>query len=201
MGHVPWGSATVKRRQLIGGGMAMFASPAWAAPGPWRTLLDGRSLAAWDLRGDANWRLEQGAAVADKGTMGFLVSKETFGDFELRTEFWVSPEANSGVFIRCTNPFTIGVASGYECNIYDTRPDPAYATGAIVNVAKVSPMPKAGGRWNVMLIRAVGDRFWIDFNGQRTVDGARDAAFSHGRVALQYGAGVVKFRKVAVRTL
>ncbi len=29
-------------------------------------------------------------------------------------------------------------------NVYDQRPDPSYGTGAIVNIAKVSPMPKAG---------------------------------------------------------
>lgn len=39
---------------------------------------------------------------------------------------------------------------------YDKRPDPDYGTGAIVNVAKVSPMPKAGGRWNIMEITAKG---------------------------------------------
>jgi hypothetical protein len=27
-------------------------------------------------------------------------------------------------------------------NIWDTRPDPSYGTGAIVDVAKVDPMPK-----------------------------------------------------------
>jgi hypothetical protein len=36
----------------------------------------------------------------------------------------------------------------HEVNIFDRRPDPTYGTGAIVDVAKVSPMPKAGGQWN-----------------------------------------------------
>jgi hypothetical protein len=190
------------RRQVLRLGAAAAltaaATPALGKTRAWRTLLDGRRLDGWDQRGDANWRIENGAAVADRGS-GFLVSRDTFGDFDLRAEFWVSPDANSGIFIRAANPYRIGTDSGYECNIYDSRPDPSYGTGAIVNVAKVSPMPKAGGRWNVMLIRAVGDRFWIDFDGRRTVDGARDGAHSHGRVALQYGQGVVKFRKVQVR--
>lgn len=190
----------MRRRTLLGLGIAAAAAPAFAKVRPWRTILDGRTLDGWDQRGDANWTIRDGAAVADHGTAGFLVSKETFGDFELRAGFWVSPDANSGIFIRATNPLTIGTATGYECNIYDTRPDPTYGTGAIVNVAKVSPMPKVGGRWSVMEIRAVGDRFWITVNGVRTVDGAQDGAHSHGRIALQYGQGVVKFRKVQVRT-
>src|SRR4051812_22555570 len=69
----------------------------------WTVLFDGKSLDNFETIGDANWRLEDGAAVADKGN-GFLVSKATYGDYELRAEFWVGPDANSGIFIRCTDP-------------------------------------------------------------------------------------------------
>jgi hypothetical protein len=37
-------------------------------------------------------------------------------------------------------------------------------------------------------------------NGQKTVD-VRNSAFSEGRIALQYAAGVVKFRKVEIKPL
>jgi phosphoribosylpyrophosphate synthetase len=33
-------------------------------------------------------------------------------------------------------------------NIFDTRPDPSYGTGAIVYFAEVNPMPKAANKWN-----------------------------------------------------
>src|SRR5262249_25091284 len=114
------------------------------ATGGGLTLFDGTNLDHWNHIGDANWRLEDGVVVADKGS-GYLVSKESYTDFQFRVEFWVDEDANSGVFIRCTNPDKVGSDSGYEVNIYDTRPDPSYGTGAIVNVAKVEPMPKAGG--------------------------------------------------------
>jgi len=39
---------------------------------------------------------------ADLGS-GFLVSKQEYGDFQLRAEFWVDATANSGVFIRATD--------------------------------------------------------------------------------------------------
>lgn len=84
-------------------------------------------------------------------------------------------------------------------NIFDQRPDPTYGTGAIVNVAKVSPMPKAGGHWNTYEITAKGPTFTVTLNGIRTVDNAQDNKFASGRIALQYGAGVVKFRKVEIR--
>ena len=62
-------------------------------------------------------------------------------------------------------------------------------------------MPKAGGHWNVMHIHARGDAFSVTVNGRRTVDSARDTAHAGGPIALQYGAGVVKFRSVGIATL
>ena len=193
----------MQRRSVIALGLLSAGFPLAALAGSkgWRTLFDGRSLKGWTQLGDANWALKDGAAWADNGKTGFLVSDETFGDVEIRAEFWVTDDANSGIFIRCTNPLKIGTVSGYEVNIYDQRPDPTYGTGAIVGVAQVSPMPKAGGRWNVMEISAKGDRFTVSINGRRTVDNVRNADFAHGRIALQYGLGVVKFRKVQVRAI
>ena len=153
----------------------------------WVTLFDGKSLDNWNKLGDANWRLEDGAVVADKGN-GFLVSKTAYTDFQLRAEFWVDADANSGIFIRCTDPNKIGGAS-YEVNIWDTRPDPSYGTGAIVNLAKVDPMPRAGGKWNVFEITAKGPSLTVTLNGQKTVDGAKDTKFPSGRIALQHGLG------------
>ena len=171
----------------------------------WITLLDGRTLVNWTVTGDANWRIEDGAAVADRGN-GLLVSNATFGDFELRAEFWVDENANSGIYIRGTDPAKVSSANAYEVNIFDKRPDPSYGTGAIVGVAKVSPMPKAGGRWNVYEITAKGDRMIVVLNGVQTVD-VRDGKRLAGVIALQHGedavknTGVVKFRKVQVRPL
>jgi hypothetical protein len=170
----------------------------------WTTLIDGtRGLDNFTRVGDANWSATDGAIQATAGGKdnAYLVSKDSYGNFTIRVEFWASDDANSGIFIRCTNPLKIGTASGYEVNIYDQRPEPAYGTGAIVGVAKVSPMPKAGGRWNVMEIVAKGDRFTVTFNGVRTVNWVRNADFAHGRIALQYGLGLVKFRKLQVHEI
>jgi Domain of Unknown Function (DUF1080) len=173
----------------------------------WVTLFDGKNLDNWNAIGDANWRIEDGAAVADKGN-GFLVSKTGYGDFQLRAEFWIESEANSGIFIRCTDPDKVTGKTAYEVNIWDTRPDPTYGTGAIVDVAKVDPMPKAGGKWNVYEITAKGSTFTVVLNGQKTVDGAQDSKFANGRIALQHGLGldksdkgVVKFRKIEIKPL
>ena len=75
-------------------------------------------------------------------------------------------------------------------NIWDERPDPSYGTGAIVNVGKVDPMPKSAGKWNVYEITAKGSTFTVTLNGQKTVDGAQDAKFATGKIALQHGLGL-----------
>jgi hypothetical protein len=168
----------------------------------WVTLLDGTDMNNFNRLGDANWRVEDGAVVADKGN-GFLVTHNSYQDFQIRAEFWANDEANSGIFIRVTDPQKVSSKSSYEVNIYDQRPDPTYGTAAIVDFAKVSPMPKAGGKWNTFLITAKGTNLVVVFNGVQTVN-INDGSFPRGPFALQYGGGpggVIKFRKVEVRPL
>ena len=186
---------------IIGAGLAGCATGLSA--GGWVTLFDGSNLDHWYTVGDGNWRIEGGEVVADKKTgkdNGFLVTKNIYTDFQLKVEFWASDDANSGVYMRCGNPEVITDKICYEANIFDQRKDPSYGTGGLVHIAKVDPMPKAGGKWNTYDITVKGDHIVLVLNGQKTVD-VRNKAFSDGRLALQYAAGVVKFRKVQIRPL
>ena len=106
----------------------------------------------------------------------------------------------AGFFIRCEDPKKPGAKTCYECNIFDTRPDPSYGTGAIVYHAEVDPMPKAGNKWSTMEITAKGRDLTIMFDGKKT-SSVRSGVHTEGPVALQFGEGVVKFRKVAVKPL
>lgn len=167
-------------------------------------LINGTAgLDNWNPVGVANWRAQDGAIVADKKTgkdIGYLVSKNSYTDFAIHAEFWVSDDANSGIFLRCADPKNIGSKTCYEVNIYDKRPDPSFGTGAIVDVASVSPMPKAGGKWNTFDITAQGAHLTVTLNGIRTAD-THDSRLASGPFALQYDAGVVKFRNVTIRPL
>jgi hypothetical protein len=205
--------ATTLALLLLGLAAVSFTQTTTAQTGPgWVSLFDGKSLDNFDKVGDANWRIEDGSIVADKGN-GFLVSKASYGDFQLRAEFWADEVVNSGIFIRGTDPKVIGTKTAYEVNIWDQRPEPEYGTGAIVDVAKVNPMPKAAGKWNVYEITAKGSSFTIVLNGQKTADNAQDSKFAKGHIALQKGLGLkddkgvasdkgtIKFRKVEIRPL
>ena len=166
----------------------------------WKTVLDGTTLKGWDVVGNANWSVAEGAVQANTGN-GFLVTPASYGDFQITAEFWVTDDANSGVFIRCADPKTINAMNSYEVNIFDQRPDQAYRTGAIVDVAKPSSVVNTGGKWNTIDITARGPKLTVVVNGTRTVD-VEDKTHARGPIALQYGgAGTVKFRNVRIRTL
>jgi hypothetical protein len=173
----------------------------------WVTLIDGeKGLENFNRVGDANWRAVDGAIVADKGKGGFLVSKNSYKDFQIKAEFWASLNANSGIYMRCANPNVITDKSCYEANIYDERADPSFGTGAIQHMTKASPMLKAGGKWSTYEITVKGPQITLLLNGVRTAEGT-DTKFASGPIALQFGnhgkepGGAIKYRKVQIKPL
>lgn len=186
--------------------VAVAASGCASQPGGegWVTLIDGANgLENWARVGDANWRAENGAIVADRKTdkaSSFLMTRIPYRDFQVHVEFWVSDDANSGIYMRCEDMSKIADTTCYEANIFDQRPDPRYGTGAIVHVSPISPMPKAGGKWNTYDITVKGNRLTVKLNGTVTAD-VTDGRHASGPLGLQYAAGTVKFRKVQVKPL
>ncbi len=205
-------SATATALLLLTGLAVLSCSPQMSDRGDagWITLLDGskpETLDNWNRIGDANWRAEDRVIVADKGKGGHLVSKNSYKDFQLRAEFWADPTANSGIFFRISDPKAPGSRTAYEANIYDQRPDPEYGTGAITNVARVSPLQKAGGKWNTYEITAKGSQLTLVLNGMKTVD-IQHNQFAEGFISLQFAnrekgapGGAIKWRKVQIRLL
>jgi hypothetical protein len=188
---------------LCGAAIYMAAQSAGQTGPGWTVLVDGKTMGDWDKVGETNWRMEEGALVADKRTSqgpAYLVSKVKYKDFQVYAEFWASDDVNSGIFMRCQDPAKIGDRSCYEVNIFDQRKDPSYGTGGIVHFAEVSPMPKAGGKWNTYEVTAKGRTITVVLNGQKTVE-LRNGLFEEGYLALQHGSGVLKWRKVAVKPL
>lgn len=171
----------------------------------WVTLIGAaRALENFDLYGDANWRVEDGAVVADKGTgNSYLLSKNSYSDFELKVEFWADHTTNSGIHIRVQEPGNVTDMNSYEVNIFDRRPDPTYGTGAVVNFAPAVGSPRAGGRWNTFEVTARGPEIVVTLNGVRTAE-VKHGAFARGPIALQYNAnpgGAIKWRRVIIKPL
>ncbi len=162
--------STLAAGLLVGAAVLHYAGIASGQGDGWVTLLDANTKGDWSEVGKANWAMKDGALVADKldgKDLAYLVTKTSYKDFQIRAEFWTDEEANSGIFIRCDQSDKIDAKICYEVNIYDKRPDPSYGTGAIVDVAKVDPMPKAAGKWNTYEITAQGPHLTVVLNGAK----------------------------------
>jgi hypothetical protein len=172
-----------------------------SGPG-WVTLIDGeQGLENFTRLGAANWTATNGAIQADRKTTpdaGILLSKASYTDFEIYTEFWADEDANSGIYIRVTNQKVVNTKAAYEVQIWDKSP--TLATASLMPPAKAAPTFKAAGRWNTMRITANGPRMTVTMNGERAVD-VSDTAFPAGPIALQYNAGTIRFRKLMIKPL
>ena len=186
--------------QSPAGGAANTLTPAESKAG-WTLLFDGRSLSGWNPTGDVDWKIEDGAITATRGS-GFLVTPKPYGNFEFKTEFWVDKAANSGVFFRCGQGNPSAMAC-YEANIFDAHA--MWPTGSINNLKTSLPdKPDTVGKWNTFEIQANGNHLVIKVNGRTTVD-VQDQRLASGPLALQEGganqSGLVRFRNVKIRPL
>ena len=176
--------------------------PSASAPAEaeWITLFAGTDLNQFDQLGDAQWNLIDDYVEADGYKLSYLVTKESYGDFQLKVEFWPSPDANSGVYIRCQNPAEVKAESGYEINIYDTNKNPDNRTGAIIHFTAPLTTIEAGGHWNTYEITAKGSHIVVHLNGTLVAE-LEDESYATGPIALQNNGGLIRFRNVQVKRL
>lgn len=193
-------SAVVMALLLVGGaGVGSATAALGQTGGGWVTLFDGKNLDQFVTTGNANWRLADGVVEADM-PRGYLVSKASYGDFELRVDVWVTPASNAGVMLRITDPKDPGIQNAYELNINDERKDQAGRTGSIVNVAKPLVKFDSGNRWTTVEITAVGPKMTARLNGTLTAE-ATDSKYARGPIALQAAGGLVRYRNVQIREI
>jgi len=186
---------------LISIGVSIWGiAPAWSCSEKYQTLFDGSNLSQFRTVGDANWKIEGSTVGADSGK-GFLITEESFKDYYVDLEFYVGKKSNSGIFFRCSNSTEIDDRTCYEANIFDTRPDQAYRTGAITNIASPKENIKTeDGNWHRYQIHAIGSRLRVILDGKETVY-VRDKQHVDGPIALQFAQGVVKFRNIKIKKL
>lgn len=106
----------------------LFSSTLIAEPAT-KVLFDGTSLEAWEFAKGA-WEIEEDGSMVcrmetaegDDGTtktrsMGYIWTKEDYGDFELELSYRISEGANSGVFYRSDKKDP--VHQGFEIQLMD----------------------------------------------------------------------------------
>ena len=116
---------------LLSAFMVQTAAP---KPGPWISLFDGKSMAAWRIfktetapkmcetpgaPGNKDcWEIVNGILRKD-GHANDIASKATFGDFEFELEWNIGEASNSGVFYRGTDEFNQIYWSAPEYQLLD----------------------------------------------------------------------------------
>ena len=116
--------------------VASLTAATATAQSEWITLIDGtEGIENFNLIGDANWTAEMASIRATQGSgASWLVSKQSYENFEIRVEFWAS-RCQQWNLSSLSKPERITDRDCYEANIFDQRPEAAYGTGGIVHVA------------------------------------------------------------------
>lgn len=149
------------------------------APGPWRPLFDGTSLAAW--RGyeqptvPEGWRVVDGTITKD-GSVGDLMTRDQFGNFELDLEWKIGKGGNSGIFYRATQEYDHIYWSGPEYQLLDDAYAPdgrtrlTSAAAAYGLYAAPPGIVKPYGEWNStrLIVDNAHVEHWL--NGQKVVE-------------------------------
>lgn len=191
------------------------------APAGFTPLFNGKDLSGWKILGGniKNWGAEDGLLYVQGGGGGWLMTEKQYGNFELRLQYKVPVNGNSGVALRA--PLEGDPAyKGMEIQILDDA-GPAYKnlkptqyTGSIYDVVPPSKrVTKPAGEWNQFRILCKGPKVTIELNGTTIVDAnLDDLKEQHGKrhpgllrdkghLGLQSHDGRVEFRGLMVKEL
>jgi len=152
--------------------MALTASAQTAGQGDWCPLFNGKDFTGWqDAAGktpNPGWIVENGEMVCTKGGIGYVWTKQRFGDFVLDLEF--KTEGNSGIFFRTDKPRDC-VQTGIEIQVDNPSKTPnKHTVGAIYDlVAPTKDVAKAGD-WNHVTITACKNKITVVMNGQQIAE-------------------------------
>ena len=205
----------------------------------WMLLFDGQSMDAWrgyqmDAMPD-DWTID---TVNGANTLHFtgaaddeaddIITKEMFGDFELRLEWRISPAGNSGIMYHVREEAESPWQTGPEIQILDDdrhpdAEDPTHRAGALYDMIAPDTSKKElkpVGEWNsVRLIVENGHaEHWL--NGAKIVDYPVDGeewtqmiaeskfadlplfgTFQSGHICLQDHSDKVWYRNIKIRRL
>jgi hypothetical protein len=186
----------------------------------WALLFDGDSLDGWTTSGNRDaWLVRQGEIHTTGNDGWWLRTEKMYRDFELKLDFLVPEDGNSGIGLRGSATGDPAF-TGMEVQIYDNHGDePGLNTcGAVYNaIAPAMQAVKPAGEWNTYHIKLVGDTLDVWLNGEHVQKGQKldgrgffrspdqpiplDARLTTGYIALQDHGNPVRFRNIRIRDL
>jgi hypothetical protein len=206
----------VNRRTFLAAGAAVVPALRGRRQ-PGRRLFDG-SLNGWVVENQTQGRF----SVADgllrvEGPDGWLRTEAQYGDFGLHVEWrFVTPDADSGIFLRAPGPpsnvFIRGwPANAYQVqvrdlsrnrttnplwigNLYRHRVPPGETTFDAEAAAGAVRPP---GEWQAMDIEVTGERLTVALNGV-PVTTATGLVNPRGYIGIQAETGVLEYRALEI---
>ncbi len=199
------------------------------------SIFDGTTTAGWHTYGqptaESRWKVADGALTIDTSVKkgGDLVSNNSYENFDLKLEWKISKNGNSGVIFLVqedTAKYDHTFKSGPEMQVLDNDGHPdgkitKHRAGDLYDLIKSSSEPvKAPGEWNqaeiivnkgkldLMLngVTVVSTTLWDD-NWKKLVAGSKFkdmpnwGTFTSGKIALQDHGNAVWFRNIQVKKL
>jgi hypothetical protein len=170
--------------------------PVWGDP---VDLLD-ETLSQWIIPENNRFRMAGGILV-NEAVGGNLITKDTFDDFKLYTEFRYPEGSNSGIYLR----------GRYEVQIMDNYgedPSSVIIGGVYGFIEPSENTAKKAGEWQTMHITLAGRHVTVVLNGieiisNRPIPGITGGALDGneglpGPIMLQGDHGPVDFRKIVI---
>ncbi len=207
----------------------------------WVSLFDGQSLTGWHSYGKslpgAAWNIDSGAihldVSANKGYQtkdgGDLVTADEYGNFDLKLEWKISKNGNSGIVFFIHEDTTIYKESwntGLEMQVLDNDGHsdgkiPKHRAGNLYDLIAASPETVKGpGEWNQVEIVANNGKLDLSLNGTVVVSTTmwddnwkkmvaaskfgvmpNWGTFKQGHIALQDHGNEVWYRNIMIKKL
>lgn len=167
----------------------------------WIALFDGHSLFGWKGNSDANWRVDDGVIVADKGEQGLLVTTSPFADFELRCDFRLEKGGNSGIFLRTPLKPTDPAVDCYELNICDSHE--MFPSASLVARARPKEPVNVEEEWHTYQVKVEGPQVAVTLDGKPVLEytDETESPLTFGFIGLQFREGKAEFKNVFLRPL
>ncbi|MEJ7692952.1 DUF1080 domain-containing protein [Daejeonella sp.] len=176
-----------------------------------KKLFNGKNLSGWTIHGTEKWYVENGHLICESGPQkeyGYLSTEKAYKNFELKYQFKLEANGNSGVFIRSSIEGTkitgwqveVAPPGNSTGGIYES-----YGRGWLIKPALEDEKVLSPEGWNKAKIRVVGDEVTTWLNGKQMVT-LKDAKIGAGTgsIALQIhsGGGIkVRWKNIIINEL
>ena len=172
----------------------------------WIALFDGQSTFGWKAASQADWSVKEGVIEVNQGDPGLLHTSSQFDDFELKAEFKIAPDTNSGIFIRTSPKPRNPKSDCFEINLASPKTS-TFPTGSLVKREACKDV--TGGdnawfaQWHQIKIIADGPEVSVSVDGEQVLSYKDEGKgrLGKGYIGLQLNSGRAQFKSIHLKPL